>query len=118
MKFIKDNLRVIIAVVIALVLIVTGFILLAIGKEEEAPINKVEEEQTKEEQLAQITGVSANDAVDIVKDNFYSDNYQFKTEVTKDSLYKVIVTNIIDNSQIIYYVDPVTRDAYIDIDTN
>ena len=49
--------------------------------------------------------------------NFYSDNYSFKTEVTEDSLYKVTVTNIVENTEIIYYVDPSSGQAYIDMDT-
>ena len=114
MRFIKENLRVIIAVFIALTLIAICTILLAIYDD----TKENNKQENIKEQIIEITGMTSDDAIDIVKDNFYSNNYEFMAEATSDSLYKVIVTNIIDNGKTIYYVDPSNGQSYIDIDTN
>jgi len=117
MKFIKNNLRVVIAVALSFILIIAGMIFLALEKEEDTPNNEIGQEE-KLEQITEITGMSGNDAIEIVKANFYSNNYEFKVEVTNDSLYKVTAISSIDNSKTIYYVDPTNKMAYADIDTN
>lgn len=116
MKFIKENLRVVIAVIVALVLIIGGVIFLALNKEETPDNNKTED--NREQQIAEITGMTGDDAIAIVKKKFYGDNYEFSVEITADSLYKVTSINTIDNSEIIYYVDPASGLSYVDIDTN
>lgn len=116
MKFIKNNLRLIIPVGIAIILIVVGVILLII-KDEEKPM-KPNNEVNKEEQITTVTGMSGEDAIDLVKKNFYGDNYTFTVEVTQDSLYRVIASNTTTNTKTIYYVDPANGQAYVDIDTN
>ena len=81
------------------------------------PPTSEEQEKTREEQLTEATNMTGEQAIEIVKENFGSDNYEFRYEVTEDSFYKVIVTNIVDDSEIIYYVDPTNGKAYIDMDT-
>lgn len=116
MKLIKENLRVFIAVCIALVLIVIGVVLLLTNNDSK---NNLEEEQKqREEEITEVTGMSANDAIEIVKKNFYGDNYEFFVEITSDSLYKVKAVSKTSDSELIYFVDPVNGKAYIDIDTN
>ena len=115
MNFIKKNLRLIIPVGIALILIITGIILLIIKKEKPIEPNQ---NINKEEQITVVTGISGEDAIDLVRKNFYSDNYTFTVEVTSDSLYKVTANNTITNTKTIYYVDPSNGQAYVDIDTN
>ena len=119
MKFIKENIRLVVAVIIAMILIITGVILLNVDKEEangKTP-NQPVEEKVREEQLVDSTGMTKEDAIEIVKENFGSDNYEFEAEATNDGLYKVIVTNTVDDSKIIYYVDPTNGMAYIDLET-
>lgn len=117
MKFIKNNLRVVIAVGIAIVLIVTGVILLNNNNDSKTNGDDViDNTKVKEDNIIANTGMSSEDAKKLVKENFGSDNYKFSAEVTDDGLYKVTVTNIIDDSKIIYYVDPTTSSAYIDIE--
>lgn len=115
MKFIKENLRVVIAVLIAVILIITGVIILVTQEENSKDDNK--EQENIKEQISEITGMTGEDAIDIVKKNFHSYIYEYAVEVTKDSLYKVIVENTYDKSEIVYYVDPNTGNSYIDIDT-
>ena len=118
MKFIKENMRVVIAVIIAIILIVTGSILMGITKNEKAPVKPHEEQENIEENLNDATGFSKEDAISVVKENFGSDNYEFNATATNDGLYKVVVKNTITNSEIIYYVDPTNGNAYIDLGTN
>lgn len=119
MKFIKENLRLVIAVAIAFILIITGVILLNVNKDEEVN-NKVPsvQEETREEQLVNATGMTKEDAIEIVKENFGSDNYSFDASATQDGLYKVVVTNTVEESTITYFVDPTTGIAYVDMGTN
>ncbi len=120
MKFIKNNLRLIIAIAVALLLIIAGVIIINLAKEEEGKDTptKEEQEEQREDQLEEATDMTGEQAIEIVKENFGSDNYEFRYEVTEDSFYKVIVTNIVDDSEIIYYVDPTNGKSYIDMDTD
>lgn len=118
MKFIKENIRLIIAVVIALILIITGVIIINLNNDDkDKPTTPLKEEQAREEQFIEATGMSGDDAISIVKGNFGSDNYEFKAEATDDGLYKVTVTNIVNQENIIYFVDPTNGMAYIDMET-
>lgn len=118
MKFIKENMRLIIAIVIAVILIIAGVILLNINNDKQKePIAPQVEEKTKEEQIVEATGMTGDMAIAIVTENFGSDNYTFKYEVTDDRLYKVTVTNEVDKTEIIYFVDPTNGMAYIDMET-
>ena len=118
MKFIKENMRLVIAVLIATVLIITGVVLITINKSEDTPNTPQEEQESVEESLNNATGFSKEDAINIVKENFQSDNYEFTATATNDGLYKVVVKNIVTESEIIYYVDPTNGNAYIDLGTN
>lgn len=117
MKFIKENMRLVVAVFIAVVLIIAGIVLLNIDNDKDE--GKVQppsvEEKTREEQLEESTGMTKEEAIEIVKDNFKSDNYEFTSVATDDGLYKVVITNIIDQTEIIYYVDPSNGMAYVDM---
>lgn len=116
MKFIKENLRVVIAVGVAIILIIAGIIMILVNNDiKDNNSNNDHEEQASK--IEDVTGMSKEDAIEIVKENFYSDNYKFSVEVTIDSLYKVTAINIVDNSEIVYFVDPANEKVYIDIDT-
>lgn len=116
MKFIKENLRVLIAVLVAIILIAAGSIMLLLKGEE--PKKDDTNQKQREEEIIEVTGMSGMDAIEIVKRNFYSNNYEFFVEVTSDSLYKIRAVSKSDNTEIIYFVDPVNGKAYVDIDTN
>lgn len=113
MKFIKENLRVVIAVAIAIILIITGVIFISLDNDSEQ--EKPNKEQPQEENLKEITGMSKEDAIELVKPNFVSDNYEFSAVATADGFYKVIVKNTVEETEIIYYVDPTNETFYIDM---
>lgn len=115
MKFIKNNLRVIIALLIAVILIVTGVILLNNDKPSNNNDNPVIDKNVTEDDIIAATGMTKEEAIEIVKVNFGSDNYEFSATATNDGLYKVTVTNVVDDSKIIYYVDPSNGSSYIDM---
>ncbi len=115
MKFIKNNLRVIIALLIAVILIVTGVILLNNDKPNNDNDNPVIDKKVTEDDIVVATGMTKEEAIEIVKVNFGSDNYEFSATATNDGLYKVTVTNVVDDSKIIYYVDPSNGSSYIDM---
>lgn len=116
MKFIKSNIRLIVAVVIAIILIVAGVVFLNTNKKEDATTkNPVAEEKTRGDKIEEVTGMTKEDAINIVKDNFGSDNYEFKAEATEDGLYKVVVTNTVEKTTITYFVDPNNGMFYIDM---
>ena len=109
MKFIKENLRVFIAVCIAIVLIVTGVVIILVNNEDK---NDWElEQKQREEGITEVTGMSGNDAIEIVKKKFNGDNYD-------DSLYRVKVVSKTSDNTITYLVDPVNSKLYLDIPTN
>lgn len=116
MKFIKENLRVFIAVCIAIVLIVTGVVIILVNNEDK---NDWElEQKQREEGITEVTGMSGNDAIEIVKKKFNGDNYDFFVEITDDSLYRVKVVSKTSDNTITYLVDPVNSKLYLDIPTN
>lgn len=113
MKFIKKNLRVVIAVVVATIMIVVCmFFLIKYDKED-----KLKKQENIKEQITEVTGMTSDDAISIVKEAFFNGNYEFKAEVTNDRLYKVVVVNVSSEQETVYYVDPNTKQTYIDIDT-
>jgi len=119
MKFIKENIRLVIAVIIAIILIAAGAILLIFTEDDKEKPTKPKEpvqEENREEQLIDATGMTKEDAIKIVKANFGSDNYEFTAEATKDGLYKVTVKNTVEDSKFIYYVDPTNGEAYLDLE--
>ena len=116
MNFIKNNLRIFIAVGVAIVLIIVGIIIVATSPKQE--VTKPNNDRQLEEKLEEVTGMSKEEAIDIIKEYFKSDNYEFEVVVTNDSLYKITAINTETKEEVIYYVDPTNGMAYIDIDTN
>ena len=116
MYFIKENLRALIAVVIAVILIIGGLILLndRNGNVIIKPAPGVD--NNRQEVVEEVTGMSGDDAIEIVKTNFLGDNFQFTSELSDDDLYKIIVTNAVTGDKIIYYVDPVTGKYFVNFD--
>ncbi|MBQ7136753.1 MAG: hypothetical protein IJO43_02095 [Bacilli bacterium] len=118
MKFIKKNIRLTVAVIIALGLILAGVVLLFINddnqkKNPDVPVK----EETREEQMVEATGMTKEQAIEIVKENFGSDNYEFTAEATNDGFYKVTAKNTVEDTETVYYVDPTNGSYYVDLET-
>lgn len=70
-----------------------------------------------EELVEQNYSFTKEDAIDLIKPLFHSDNYSFEAKLNNDSLYVVTITNTLTSTKYIYYVDPATRTYKIDINT-
>lgn len=117
MKFIKENIRLTIAVIVALSLILAGVILIVFNKDDKKEKPNTPTEETREEQLVESTGMTKEQAIEIVKENFGSDNYEFTAEATNDGFYKVTAKNTVEDTEIVYYVDPTNGLYYVDLET-
>lgn len=73
------------------------------------PVNEVK--VLSEKEMIDAYGFSIKDAEDTVAQYFHSDNFEFKTEITKDNLYIVTVTDVISKETYKYEVNPQTHQA-------
>ncbi len=112
-SYIKNNLRIVIPVIISIVIIIIGIIYINWDGSYE---NKLQNEATLEENLFNRTGMSKEDAIELVKPNFVNEVYVFSSEATNDNLYKVTATNTVSLDEKVYYVDPTTSKIYEDFD--
>lgn len=77
--------------------------------------NEVEDVIFTEENLKSAYGVSKEDAINIIKPLFNSDNFEYTVDVTKDAKYRVTVKNTISKTEYKFDVDPVTK-SYSEIE--
>ncbi len=110
----KDRKTIIVVVVIVavLVLVIGGVTFMLLGNKEEpnkkSPDPKLEEKFDKpnEETLKDEYDITLNDAINLVKERFNSDSYEYDAEVMGDSRVKVTVTNSDTNSKYVFIVEP------------
>lgn len=108
----KDKKKLIFYIVlgaVALVSIVLGLILLNSKKEDQNKDNRTIEEMIKDNYEFR-----EEDAINLIKKIFNSDNYKFEAKINNEGLYQVTVTNTVTNSKFIYYVDPATKTYKLD----
>ncbi len=74
----------------------------------EPPVEKVFTEQD----IIDAYGMSKNDAIELVKKLFNTDNFDYEAEVSKEAKYIVTVTNTINDSIYKYEVDPISKSYY------
>lgn len=116
MYFIKENKRELIAVVIAVIFIGVGLFLLN-DRNGNVLVKPYEDSSSNRQEVVEsVTGMSGEDAIKIVKENFLGENFTFEDELSKDDLYRIVVTNIVTGDEIIYFVDPVTGKYFVNID--
>lgn len=65
-----------------------------------------------ESTIIRLYGMSKEDALNLVKSNFNSDNFEFSVEISPSVTYIVTVKNTVTNSLYKYEVDPLTKDWY------
>lgn len=103
-----------IAIIIVLVIVIGSLLLIkgcSNNKDNKEPENnEVEQKGAKEDDLINAYGMSKEDAINIVKDFYNSDNYEFACEINSDSKYIVTVTNTITEEDTKYLVDPTIPD--------
>lgn len=90
---------------IGIIVIILGLFLLNNGNNED----KIKDNKTTEEIIKDNYEFRENDAINLIKKLFHSDNYKFEAKVNSDGLYVVTVTNTTTNSKYIYLVDPATK---------
>ena len=116
MYFIKENKRELIAVVIAVIFIGVGLFLLH-DRDGNVLVKPYEDSSSNRQEIVEnVTGMSGEDAVKLVKENFLGENFTFEAILSKDDLYKIVATNIVTGDKIIYFVDPVTGKYFVNID--
>lgn len=119
MQYLKNNKRISFFLIMALFLIGLGSIYLSYYDEEITSfiIDTKKDPKIVEKTIVDSSGISVEEAIELIKSELLEDSYIFSTSVTIDNLYKVIATNTKDNKEDVYYVDPFDCKIYIDIDT-
>ncbi len=116
MKKIKTNLRFIIPLTLAIIIIIASIIYLK-RNQNDTLNSTITSQQVLEQQLLEISGMSKIDAFELIKPMLDEANYTYTVEATTDNLYKIVVLTSYDNKENIYYVDPTNSKVYIDIDS-
>lgn len=99
----------------AIIIIILGLILLFKNNDNNVLDNKTN--GSTEETIKKNYEFTKEDAINLIKPLFHSDNYSFEAELNDDSLYVVTITNTLTASKYIYYVDPATKTYRIDENT-
>ena len=72
--------------------------------------NSSEKIGAKEQDIINAYGMSKKDAIDIVKEIYNSENFEFSADINEDSMYVVSVKNTITESIDKYIVDPTSSE--------
>ena len=105
-------------IIIAIVIVIVLALLLILirgcskGKKEDKKEEEkiIEKKGSSEENIKEAYGMSKEDAINIVKEIYNSDSYEFTCEIDNDSKYVVTVKNIVTNEVTKYIVDPESKD--------
>ncbi len=106
------------AVVVVLIIVLVVFLLTGNGKSDKE--SKKDENENNgptvtDKDIETAYGMSKQDAIDIVKPHFNSDNFSFAAELNANNKYTVTVTNTLTDSVYKYEVDPLNK-TYYEID--
>lgn len=99
-----------------LVLIVVLILFLVFNQKEDKKRGNIPSGPT-EELVEQNYSFTKEDAINLIKPLFHSDNYSFEAKLNDNSEYVVTITNTLTSTKYIYYVDPATKTYKIDINT-
>ena len=114
----NNNKVIIIAAVVVIVIICIIFLLMNGGNKKENNDKKdntvVEDKGHKieEKDIVDAYGMSKEDAINLVKKLFNSDNFEFSAEVNEDAKYVVTAKNTISDTSYKYLVDPINQSFY------
>lgn len=114
----KKRMEIIIGAIIVLAIIICVICFLGKGKDKNNNENNantnppVEDKVFTEQDIIDAYGMSKEDAINLVKSLFNSDNFDFDAEVSKTAKYIVTVTNTINDSTYTYEVDPISKSYY------
>jgi len=109
-----------IATIIVIAIVVIAVLINSFGKKEKTKEdnnedNKVEKNEvikkgSSEEDIKLSYGMSKEDAINIVKEIYNGDVFEFVCDINSDSKYIVTVKNTLSNSVTKYLVDPESKD--------
>ena len=109
-----------IAIIVVLVLVIGCLVLIKgcnnSSKNNDDKTNNTENNEivkpigADEKDIINSYGMSKEDAINLVKEYYNSDNYEFSAEINSESKYIVIVTNTITESTTKFLVDPTVPD--------
>lgn len=120
-KLLKKKKELIIGVVLLIAVILCIVFLVTNGKDKKEKnidnniedTNKAPEDVAfSEEDLKSAYGVNKEDAINLVKPLFNSDNFEYTAVVTNKAKYLVTVKNTISKQEYQFEVDPVTKSYY------
>ena len=74
--------------------------------------NTIKKIGASEEDIVKSYGTSKQDAINVVKSIYNSDNFEFSAEINEDSKYIVSVKNTITNKVEKYLVDPTSNNSF------
>ena len=112
----KKNIKnIIIISAIAVVILALGLVLIkGCSTKKEKEVEKV---ASKEDDIVKAYDMSGEDAINLVKEIYNSDNYEFSVEINKDSKYIVSVKNTLTESITKFLVDPTSLNgSFYEID--
>lgn len=73
---------------------------------------EVENVVITEEEIVNTYGLTKEDAINLVKQNINSDNFEYSVEINNKARYVVTVKNTLTNTEYKYEVDPMTKEYY------
>lgn len=120
-KLLKKKKELIIGVVLLIAVILCIVFLVTNGKDKKEKnidnniedTNKAPEDVAfSEEDLKSAYGVNKEDAINLVKPLFNSDNFEYTAVVTNKAKYLVTVKNTISKQEYQFEVDPITKSYY------
>ena len=100
---------------LSVILLVLGLVLIkGCSRKKEKEVEKV---GAKEDDIVKAYDMSGEDAINLVKEIYNSDNYEFSVEINKDSKYIVSVKNTLTESTTKFLVDPTSANgSFYEID--
>lgn len=118
-KLLKNKKELIIGVVLLLAVILCIVFIVTNNKDGKENDNSVGDANRApqdvvftEEDLKKAYGMNKEDAINLVKPLFNSDNFEYTAVVTKEAKYLVTVKNTISKTEYKFEVDPVTKSYY------
>ena len=100
--------------IIAVIALVVSLVLNNSGtndtnKTDDPNIEKPKGPTPSEESIKSEFGMSADDAIELIKTVFTGDAYEYSAKATSDNKYEVTANNTITNTKIVFIVDPGTK---------
>lgn len=119
----KNNNTAYIIIAVGIVILIVGGFLLIKGcsskkdnNENNENTEEIKKEAATEESIINAYGMSKEDAINLVKEIYNGDNYEFSADINEDSKYIVTVKNTLTETNSKFLVDPTsTSKSYYEI---